>query len=126
MKYGYSWIFFLISLLLVSSEAGYAQSKMEHPAPDVDGYVWMKSTQQEKRAFLFGASSAIVLEYHVREKHSEQPSRFVKGWVDGLKDMSWAALADKIDAYYRNNPAKMDRQVFEVIWHEIITPNLKD
>jgi len=126
MKYGYSCIFFLIGLIILSAEAGYAQETMQHPAPDVDGKVWMDSTDQEKRAFLFGASSALVLEYHVREKHSEQPSRFVKGWVEALKDMSWATLANKIDDYYRNNPTKMDRQVFDVIWREIIMPNWKN
>ncbi|UJX41193.1 hypothetical protein K9F62_00365 [Desulfovibrio sp. JY] len=126
MKYGYSWIFFLIGLIILSAEVCYAQETMQHPAPDVDGKVWMASTEQEKRAFLFGASSALVLEYHVREKHSEQPSRFVKGWVEALKDMSWATLANKIDAYYRNNPTKMDKQVFDVIWHEIVMPNWKN
>lgn len=103
----------------------FAQQVAVHPAPDVDGKVWMNSTDTDKKAFLFGASSAVVLEYHVREKHSEQPSRFVRGWVEGLKDISWAELAGRIDTYYRNNPGKMDRHVFEVIWHEVIMPNWK-
>lgn len=98
---------------------------MEHPAPDVDGAVWMKSTDQEKRAFLFGAGSAIALEYHIREKHSEEPSLFVKGWIGAFKDVSWTQLANKIDNYYKNNPDKMHRHVFEVIWHEMIKPNRK-
>jgi len=124
-KYFYQSLFLLAGILFLGSGTGYAQKTMEHPAPDVDGTVWMKSTDQEKKAFLFGASSAIVLEYHIRDKHSEAPSIFVKGWVEALKDMSWAELADKIDAYYRKNPDKMNRHVFEVIWHEIITPNWK-
>lgn len=115
----------LTGILLLGTGTVHAQKIMDHPAPDVDGSVWMKSTEQEKRAFLFGASSAIVLEYHIRDKHSEAPSIFVKGWVEALKDMSWAHLADKIDAYYRKNPDKMNKQVFEVIWQEIIKPNWK-
>jgi len=121
----YVLAFLLAALLMSGANASRAQKTMEHPAPDVDGNVWMSSTSQEKSAFLFGAGSAVVLEYHVREKHSEEPSRFVKGWVEALKDMSWSDLASKIDRYYKANPDKMNRHVFEVIWHEIITPNWK-
>jgi len=115
----------LAGILFASANVSLAQKATEHPAPDVDGKVWMSSTDQEKKAFLFGAGSAIVLEYHIRDKHSEEPSRFVKGWVDVLKDVSWTELSNKIDAYYKNNPDKIHRHVFEVIWHEIIAPNWK-
>ncbi|WP_243366404.1 hypothetical protein [Fundidesulfovibrio soli] len=103
----------------------FAQEKTSHPAPDVDGQTWMSSTEPEKKAFLLGAGSALVLEYHLRDKHSEEPSRFVKGWVDGLKDMSWSELSNKLTRYYKSNPDKMNRHVFEVVWHEIILPNQK-
>lgn len=112
-------------LLMVATSFDFAKAADDHPAPDVDGNVWMKSTEQEKKSFLFGAGSAIVLEYHIRDKHSEEPSKFVKGWVDGLKGMSWAELASKLDTYFKTNPDKMHKHVFEVIWHEVIKPNLK-
>ncbi len=119
------YVFLIACLFIVATSSTSAQAAEDHPAPDVNGNVWMKSTEQEKKAFLFGAGSAIVLEYHIKEKHSEEPSRFVKGWVDGLKDISWTELASKLDSYYKNNPDKMQKHVFEVIWHEIIKPNLK-
>lgn len=112
-------------LLIAATSIDFAQASAEHPTPDVDGTVWMKSTELEKQSFLFGAGSAIVLEYYVRDKHSEEPSKFVKGWVDGLKGMSWAELSNKLDIYYKSNPDKIQRNVFEVIWHEVIKPNLK-
>lgn len=115
-----------VGILFVGATASLAQNATEHPAPDVDGKVWMDSTHQEKTSFLFGAGSAVVLEYHIRATHSQEPSRFVKGWVDVLKDTSWEELAHKIDTYYKNNPDKMHRHVFEVIWHEIIAPNWKN
>ena len=121
----YSFALFLVGILFIGITVSYSKSTSDHPAPDVDGKVWMSSTEQEKRAFLFGAGSAVVLEYHLRDKHSEEPSRFVKGWVDGLKDMSWSELANRLDSYYKNNPDKMDRHVFAVIWQEIIKPALK-
>ena len=122
--------YFVFALLLATflcsgTNNGFAQKQADHPAPDVDGEVWMKSSELEKKAFLFGAGSALVLEYHVREKRSQEPSKLVVGWVDGLKDISWSDLSNKIDAYYRDNPNKMQRDVFDVIWHEIITTQKK-
>jgi hypothetical protein len=123
--YSYLSAFLLAGIILAGASVSFAQKAEEHPAPDVDGKVWLSSSAQEKQSFLFGAGSALVLEYHIRAKRSEEPSRYVKGWVTGLKDMSWSTLASKIDAYYKSNPDKESRPVFDVIWHEIIEPNLK-
>jgi hypothetical protein len=116
----------LAAVVLSGFTVCFAQEIKPHPAPDVDGVVWMRSTEQEKISFLFGAGSAIVLEYHLREKHSEQPSKFVKAWVDALKTVSWSEMVARIDAYYKNNPDKSDKNVFAVIWHEMILPNVKN
>jgi len=117
---------FLVAIALASVAVSSAQEIKSHPSPDVDGVVWMRSTGQEKIAFLFGAGSAIVLEYHLREKHSEQPSKFVKSWVEALRDVSWTEMVTQIDAYYKSNPDKSDKNVFSVIWHEIVLPKSKN
>lgn len=116
----------LMAIALAWVSVSSAQEVKPQPAPDVDGIVWMRSTGQEKIAFLFGAGSAIVLEYHLREKHSEQPSKFVKSWVEALRDVSWTEMVTQIDAYYKSNPNKSDRNVFDVIWHEIVLPKSKN
>lgn len=110
--------------LCLGAGPGWTQEKAA--APDVDGHVWMDSTSQEKRAFLFGAGSAFVLEYFIRTKHGEQPSRFVQGWVEVLKDQKWPDLEKALDRYYTDNPDKINEHVFHVIWHQMIEPNLKD
>jgi len=119
-------VFLLTGMLCTGTHLSFAQKTAEHPTADLDGKVWLGSTEQEKRSFLFGAGSALVLEYYVREKHSEEPSKFVKGWVTGLKDMTWTDMANRIDTYYKNNPDKTNRHVFDVIWHEIIEPKLQN
>jgi uncharacterized membrane protein YdfJ with MMPL/SSD domain len=116
----------LAAFLFIGADTGFAQQQTAHPAPDVDGEVWMKSSDLEKKAFLYGAGSALVLEYHLREKHGQDPSKFVKGWVDELRDMSWSDLSNHVDDYYRHNPEKMQRHVFDVIWHEVIAKNQKN
>lgn len=113
----------IVAFLFTGTNASFAQTQPAHPAPDVDGEVWMKSSDLEKKAFLYGAGSAFVLEYHLRDKHGQEPSKLVKGWVDGLRDLSWADLSNRVDDYYKHNPDKTQRHVFDVIWHEVIAKN---
>ncbi|MBF0480652.1 MAG: hypothetical protein HQL37_11140 [Alphaproteobacteria bacterium] len=124
-KFPFLSTFLLVGIIFAFSSSCFAQAPTDRPGADVDGNVWMNSSQVEKESFLFGASSAIVLEYHARLKHSEEPSRLVRGWVEALKDMPWRELSRRIDQYYNDNPGKIHRHVFEVIWHEIIVPNWK-
>jgi hypothetical protein len=125
-RYGYLSLSLLVLILFAGTLVSLAQTPVEHPRPDVDGFTWLKSTDAEKKAFLFGAGSAVAMEYHVRAKRNEEPSRFVKGWTEGLKNTSWSELATKVDSYYDTNPERRNLHVFEVIWHEAIKPGLKN
>lgn len=115
----------LMGLLLVCASSGFAQGAMESSDPDINGKVWTHSTDSDKRAFLLGVSNAVVLEYHLRQKRSEAPSRFVKGWVAAFKESSWTEIVSRVDAYYANNPDKLRRNVLDVVWHELISPRWK-
>lgn len=118
-------VFALMSLLLLGAGSALAQGAMENSDPDIDGKVWTHSTDSDKRAFLLGVSNAVVLEYHLRTKRSEEPSRFVQGWVAAFKDARWSDMVSRVDAYYANNPTKLRRNVLDVVWHEMIAPNWK-
>ena len=61
-----------------------------------------------------------------KKNPSAEPTKFIQGWVEVLKGMSWKDLAGKIDAYYMKNPDKTNRNIFDVMWLEIIKPNMKD
>ena len=122
---GASLLLFM-GLLLVCASSGFAQSAMESSDPDVDGKVWTHSSDTDKRAFLLGVSNAVVLEYHLRQKRNEEPSRFVKGWVAAFKESKWSEMVSKVDAYYAKNPDKLRRNVLDVVWHEIISPSWKE
>lgn len=116
----------LMGLLLFSVGSGFAQNTMESSDPDIDGKVWTHSTESDKRAFLLGVSNGVILEYHLRKKHSEEPSRFVRGWVAAFKDSKWSDMVGRVDDYYAANPNKLHRNVLDVIWHEVISPNRKN
>jgi hypothetical protein len=116
----------LMGLLLVCVSSGFAQGAMESTDPHIDGKVWTQSTDSDKRAFLLGVSNAVVLEYHLRQKRSEEPSRFIKGWVAAFKESKWSEMVSRVDAYYASNPDKLRRNVLDVVWHEMITPRWKE
>jgi hypothetical protein len=92
--------------------------------PEVTGTVWMKSTQQEKLAFLVGAGSAVAIENHVDSK-SGAPSKFVTGWIDAFGDETWSDVAIRVDKYYSAHPDMNERLVMDVLWKEMIMPDLK-
>ncbi|MDP3427552.1 MAG: hypothetical protein Q8S17_09270 [Humidesulfovibrio sp.] len=113
----------VVGLLFLAVNPGRTQST--ELSPELDGNIWMSSSSAEKRAFLYGVGSATVLEYHIRTKHDEQPSRFVSGWVEVFKEQTWADVEKAVDSYYYNNPSRLNEHVLRVIWQNMIQPNLK-
>ena len=120
-------VFMMMLLVGILSLAAVPAMSLESTdsVQELDGVHWMQSTSAEKRAFLYGAGSAIVLEYNVRSKHEEQPSKFVQGWVDVFKDQTWPQMERAIDQYYISNPNKMNEHVFHAIWFTMIKPNIQ-
>lgn len=113
----------VVGLLFFAVNPGRTQSTQI--SPELDGKIWLDSSSAEKRAFLYGVGSATVLEYHIRLRHDEQPSRFVSGWVEVFKDQTWPDVEKAVDSYYASNPGRLDEHVLSVIWHNIIKPNMK-
>lgn len=124
-KFVYLSAVLVVGLLLAGSGPSFAQTQAEKQiGPDLDGFVWVMSSDDEKKSFLLGAGSAVAMEYHVRANLKEEPSKFIKGWTEALKDMSWSELASKVDTFYTNNPDRKDLHVFAVIWQQVIKPKL--
>lgn len=122
-KFNILAITLIAGLLFFAVSPGRTQSTQL--SPELDGRIWLDSTSAEKRAFLYGVGSATVLEYHIRTKHDEQPSRFVSGWVEVFKDQTWSDVEKTVDRYYANNPDRLNENVLKVIWQIMIKPNVK-
>lgn len=89
---------------------------------DLTGKQWMQSTENEKLAFLYGASSVIVIEHQLAQKKGSTPSVFVNTWMKSLKDTSWRDLQKKLDAWYAAHPQNLDRPLFDVLWSDVMLP----
>lgn len=89
---------------------------------DVTGTQWSQSTQNEKLAFLYGASSIIAIEQLIAQEQGKAPSPFVKAWVSAFKDTRWLDLQKKLDDWYAKHPEQAKRHVFDVLWFEFMVP----
>lgn len=107
-----------------------------NPAEQFTGKYWVKSTEDNQKAYLFGLESAIAVEkaiqnYQVanRAKMGKKPvytlSPFEKGWMEAFKDVSREQIAQEVSKWYEDNPDKLDRPVLSVIWYELIAPRIK-
>lgn len=118
----------LLLVLLASVLAlGVAIGRSQGTTSDVemDGKAWLASSIEERRAFLYGAGSAVALEYQARMTMADEPSPFVKGWTQVFNDKTWPEIESELTSYYVNNPDKRGQHVFHVIWNVMIKPNRK-
>ena len=92
------------------------------PAAGLTGKHWMAGDREGKLSFLYGASNVVALEQIGAEKTGKPASVFVQGWTNAFGNMTYPELMQKIDAWYEANPDKLDRNVFDVIWYELIVP----
>lgn len=111
-------IFLLSGLVLMMCFASAA-------AAEIDGKRWDASTQQEKLAFLYGASSVVAIEVAVGEKSSDKPSIFVQKWMSTFGNDDIMAICAKLDAWYASHPDQQNRHVFDVLWYEFMAPAMK-
>ena len=116
-------VFFCLILAVWSSGAMAAE---EIKAPLLDGLTWVKMSQDQKAAYIWGAGDIIDLEQEIMEIHPElKRDSFVTKAVEGIGDVKINDIVINVDTYYRENPNKANLSVIRVIWDTMIKPHLK-
>lgn len=92
---------------------------------DLTGTEWQKSSQGEKLAFLYGASSVVAIEQLIADRQGTSPSPFVQAWGKAFNNLSWIELQQLVDKWYAEHPNDSGRQVFDVLWWEYMLPAKK-
>ncbi|MBO4311715.1 MAG: hypothetical protein IKX79_03000 [Desulfovibrionaceae bacterium] len=87
---------------------------------DLTGEAWKASSTQEKRAVIYGASNIIALEKKLAEEGGRKASVFVENWMRVFKDKTYASICSEIDSWFAAHPGELQRNVFDVIWYELI------
>jgi len=92
--------------------------------PVVTGEHWVKASEGERLAYLLGMGTIIELE---KEYQGEKPiaESLNHKLVKGLHDHTFREIKQHLDNYYKQNPGQLDRPVVEVIWYELVAPDLE-
>jgi hypothetical protein len=94
--------------------------------PLVTGELWMKSTEQMKKAYLVGMANVIQVDtaYHAASPPSDSQS-IVPRVAKGLKGHTLDSVREGLDRWYAANPARIQRPVLETMWFELVLPGLQ-
>jgi hypothetical protein len=107
------------AILLTMPLAASAQQRL------ANGNDWLKSSADEKRAYLIGIGNAITVgfNYDARKLPAEQVT-FSRRARAGLEGVSIEDTMRRVDAWYAANPGKLDYAVIAVMWLDIAKPKL--
>jgi hypothetical protein len=96
--------------------------------PFVDGTMWKKSAPILKRTYLVGFSNLLSAEYAYQKAFGPPPDRqtAIQRLYEEIDDVTLDGAIAKIDAWYGANPEQMDTTVVEVIWLQMVRPNLSE
>ena len=65
-------------------------------ATDLTGKHWLQSSQNEKLAFLYGASNIIAIEQLIAQQQGTQASPFVTAWIKAFGNTNWTDSMPRI------------------------------
>ena len=90
-----------------------------------DGNDWNNSTDSERNAYLVGISNMISVgnAYDTRKIPGEDRT-FMRQAYLGLKGTTIPEAVQRVDAWYRSNPDRLDVPVLSVLWINIVKPKL--
>lgn len=94
--------------------------------PLVTGEHWVKSSDDQKKAYLIGIANVAQVEtaYHAGNPPSDAQS-VVPRLVKGLKGQTLDGVREALNRWYAANPGKLQRPVVETLWFELVVPGLK-
>jgi len=96
--------------------------------PLVDGTMWLETSTELKRAYLIGVSNLLNIEYAYQMEKGPPPDMqtTIQRFYEGVEDLSLDQTIQRIDDWYKKNPTEKNRVVLEVVWIDMVEPNLPD
>ena len=95
--------------------------------PFVDGKIWEASSKLEKVSYIVGLSNLLDAEYAFQQRSGNPPSAeqsFVGLLWENVDNLTVDECIERIDRWYRKHPADKDTVVIDVIWIDMVEPNL--
>ena len=114
-----------ISILLAAWSNG-VLAKEEIKAPLLTGDTWIKMSQAQKSAYIWGVGDVIDLEQELMEIYPElKRENFASKAVEGIGDVIMIDIVSTVDGFFKENPDKVNLSVIRVMWDTMIKPNIK-
>ena len=118
----------MTSLMCISiGIAAWSTHAVADDVPLVDGNIWAKSSHVEKTSYIVGISNFISLEYAYQSKAKTPPTRDQSSVPDFFNKTDNVTLDEAIgtvDQWFKSHPDEMDKPVLDVIWTQLVEPNL--
>lgn len=93
--------------------------------PVVTGTHWTAASVSEKKAFLVGIGTVLMMEQAWYGDHP--PSReqsFIPAMIDGLDTYTLSGIQEWLDTWYAAHPDQIEQPVMALIWQELVLPHL--
>ncbi len=120
----------LVALLLGLAVGAPAGQKQEQRVVDdtrlLRGELWIRLDDNAKLAYLWGAANVVEVE---RQLMAEIPQLRVQNFsakvAEANHGMTFNALKDVVDRYYREHPDRLRDSVLRVLWDETVVPRIE-
>jgi len=113
----------VLGCMALALAVGHARAE---EVPMVTGELWVKSSEQVKKAYLVGIANVVLLEaaYAGANAPSDTQST-VPRFIKGLRGQTLDSVRQSLDAWYGAHPDRLQRPVIETIWFELVVPGLE-
>jgi len=112
----------LVACMALGAVCGAARAEVQL----VTGEIWMKSSEEVKKAYLVGLANLTQVEasYQATNPPTDAQSIIPRA-VKGMKNHTLDTVRDGLNKWYAAHPDQMQRPVIETIWFEMVVPGLK-
>ena len=112
----------LVACVALGAVCGAARAEV----PLVTGEIWMKSSEEVKKAYLVGLANLTQVEssYQASNPPTDAQSIIPRA-VKGMKNQTLDSVRDGLTKWYSAHPDQLQRPVIETIWFEMVVPGLK-
>jgi hypothetical protein len=116
----------IVGVLLASALLVWSVPAAAEDVPFVDGTSWKKSAPVLKRAYLIGLSNLMSAEYAYQKEFGPPPDMqtSIQRLYEEIDEVTLDGAIDRIDQWYESHPDQLDMTVIEVIWLDMVRPNL--
>jgi hypothetical protein len=117
----------IFSLTIVFSPLAALAQDDANIVPFVDGTMWGESSREEKVSYIVGLSNLLDAAYAYQQGSKNVPTgeqSFIGTLWTNIDDLTLDQCIDRIDSWYANNPDELDEPVLDVIWLDMVEPNL--